>query len=890
MSLLLALIGWTPVACARWEEEARELPAWAQRGRIIFLRSDGQVPEPLSEMLSQWQPVMHLHGARSPGEWVVRRKALGIPTSLRLEAVMFFGDDRCVQKVYQTASHGWVEHTWYWQYNWWVRDPAFRQAALVRRDGRPMIEYWGNARTEREAGNPLSPLLLRMREEVSQAVLTLRQDAASTGNPLYPQFPYGSNRFGDVDFDDSRLGRGPSREYYPVFGHLSMLWYDNPTYWADCSEDSQKQWQEHFKKVFDMAIADPASHADELVRREWVRFWAEAYGRYLDRYYEFHQQNIQKTGVPETCTALDGRRHCTVGMNGSAVSSPWGAQELYLFHYHKGSDYPGMLVEYYPIFTAGKSAPLMKWAMASKRGRPTGNASSSYIHDGEALALNAAIVAGGVSDRTQAYLQFQYDLRGLLTNAMPGGTTGILYNIRSGLVTETLINGYELALQLDEIGCPFEVVIEEDLKPENTEALGQLQTLLVPGGEFDAEEIDGLKRYVEAGGHLVLIGDVLEEQAQALKVDPSEPPRGRFRPEIPMAGRWGSDGFSDGQMKSGKGLVTVREKQILTNAELREALEPRRKRSYQVLDPMAGGVFAHVLRQPRARNAILIGLVNYTGEAQKEIRLAVPEGIEPSAAVAVSPDGLAQVLTVRDSQVTIPELYSYAAVLLGDRAVLQQALEAVGPKMEALSRSRETLQKLQGGEIAKTAVRPEDVPGGMRLSRVRAGSFESGTFIALDSLAPRQVRPGQPVRVTMKILSTGTHYTGSAAFEYWRLQAVNMETVEGLETHPVGAVDAIKGAPVFLLDGEKLASAPSRGNELNGKVLVSEFILEKPGRYQLFVDYLFHNVFLQGDAGPAVSPAFPGDRPGAGAVFPGRALKKLYLRHKLPRQIVQVVP
>jgi hypothetical protein len=796
---------------------------------------------------------------------------------------MFFGDDRGVQKIKAKAPYGWVEHSWYWAYNWWVRDPVFRQAALIKRDGVPMIEYWGNSITEREAGNPLHPLMLRMRQEISRSVL-IPHDPRSPENPIYPNAPF-------TAWDDTNRGAKEPFEYYPVFGHLSMLWYDNPVYWADSSDYSRQIWTRHFKEKFGVEIADPASHRNDLVRREWTRFWADAYGRYLDDYYRHNQENVQKTAVPETTKALNGKLHLTVGMNASTVSSPWGAQALYLFAKHKVSDFPGLLVEYYPILTSGKYAPIMKFSMAAMRGRPTGGAETNALHEAEALALNGANAYMRLPPRTKAYIQFQYDNRDLLTNALQGNRVGVLYNVRTGLVTETLVGAYELGQQLDELGVPYDVLVEEDLSPKNARFLSGYAAILVPGGEFNEEETEGLTRYVKKGGHLALIGDVELEQPQYVNLGANQG-QTAFSPDIPLARAFGHDGFRDAGIAFGKGTLTVCEPQVVTNARLRALLDRDIPATWRLADPKQGLVAANVLVQPRCGDALIVGLVNYSGQPQRDVVLLLPKDLRPQRVGLVSPDGYAALLepVKLDSglAVTVPELYQYAAVILGKNRVVEAALATIQPKLSELAGFREPLRKAEPPKEMLGAARPEDVPAGRQQARLRHGTNDSGTFIVLDALAPEQVRAGEPFRVEMKVRSTGTHYTGTATFDYWRVRLVNVATGEEVRTKPPGTPALIDGVAVQEVREGSLVPASFKANELTGKTLVAETTIDRPGQYQVSVDYLFNNIFLQGDPGPRAEPAFPGDRPDGCWGYPGRPLKKLYLKHKLPRLVIQV--
>jgi len=81
----------------------------------------------------------------------------------------------------------------------------------------------------------------------------------------------------------------------------------------------------------------------------------------------------------------------------------------------------------------------------------------------------------------------------------------VLYNIRTGLFTGTLAAQYDICEQLDQLGIPYDVLVEEDLSDKNADWLNGYAAVIVPGGEFDEKELAGLKRYVQNGGHLILI-------------------------------------------------------------------------------------------------------------------------------------------------------------------------------------------------------------------------------------------------------------------------------------------------------------------------------------------------------------------------------------------------
>jgi hypothetical protein len=77
-------------------------------------------------------------------------------------------------------------------------------------------------------------------------------------------------------------------------------------------------------------------------------------------------------------------------------------------------------------------------------------------------------------------------------------------------------------------------------------------------------------------------------------------------------------------------------------------------------------------------------------------------------------------------------------------------------------------------------------------------------------------------------------------------------------------------------------------DQIIGKTFVADFQIEKPGRYQVYLDCLYVNPFLHGEPGPRLEPAFLGDRPEAGWDMPRKPFRKHYLKHKFPGMIIEV--
>jgi hypothetical protein len=137
-------------------------------------------------------------------------------------------------------------------------------------------------------------------------------------------------------------------------------------------------------------IVDPASHPNDLVRREWVRFWGDVWGRYLEQYRSFHQENIRycHPDVKPLTIALNGKQVCPVMLNFSKVSHIYGGTQLYLFNRYRGVDYPGVQAEYGAQLTYGKYIVPVKFALACMHGRPTAKCHGGHA---ESLATNGAL-------------------------------------------------------------------------------------------------------------------------------------------------------------------------------------------------------------------------------------------------------------------------------------------------------------------------------------------------------------------------------------------------------------------------------------------------------------------------------------------------------------------
>jgi hypothetical protein len=580
---------------------------------------------------------------------------------------------------------------------------------------------------------------------------------------------------------------------YPMLGHYSGLWYDNPCSAPSYDVASRVAWEKHFRDKFGVAIWDPPSHPDHNVRREWARFWAEAW----TDYYLWRKQR------QDELLRRRGRAFCHTAGNFSFISHPHGTIEFYLAN--RGIvDMPGPS-EYVPGFCRGRFHFLIKTMLAVTHGRPGGKFYPNDLQIAESLA-----VAGTNTYRPDQaeFLAANVDLYG---RVQPGGRIAVLFHVGHNLVESHLVDLQELVDQITDLGYPYEVVIEDDLGLEGGLAK-QFPMLILAQTDLTEGQAAKLSRYLEAGGQLLLIGDCLVEGPRTY--DLKSPPR--WRPDRTVA-----------SLLTGKARnrAVIDQRQFLPAAGLRRAIDRLGGPGFR-LDPADPHVLLNVLRQPKG-DLTLLGLVNYSGQVKRNVAVRVPRGT-PHAGW-ISRDGGGGMLSLRDGRLVVPELRYGCTVILGrDRAGIERVVERNAERFArpALSPDDKRFSAMTYGSWHARRIPAERVPGGQTLCRHRVGATDRGGYVLLDILAPKAIRAGQAARFDLRVLDTRYDYV-----EYWQL--ILEETTTGQRTTvtiPLPA-DNPHGA----------------AGKLRGATLTANWTPKKTGTYQGYLAYRVTRLYHDGE-------------------------------------------
>lgn len=134
------------------------------------------------------------------------------------------------------------------------------------------------------------------------------------------------------------------------------------------------------------------------------------------------------------------------------------------------------------------------------------------------------------------YSGFLAERQELLADACPGSRVGVFYSVWTAMWHLSGAQDKEkIADKLFEAGLPFELLVEDDLKPE---ILAEYQVILVPNAICVSQAaVEALARYVESGGALLITQDFATEGW----LDPEKPDA----PEISGAMAGGEAGIRE---------------------------------------------------------------------------------------------------------------------------------------------------------------------------------------------------------------------------------------------------------------------------------------------------------------------------------------------------------
>ncbi|MBM4030584.1 MAG: hypothetical protein FJ291_02225 [Planctomycetes bacterium] len=830
---LFLAFGFAPSAWAHWLDDPR-YPDWAQRGRIIYLDATRATEEHLAlvERLKAQgaTPFIHAFTPHWPDDAAVvaRLGRAGIPADVRVEGSLFFEDDHIDRFAF---IHGrflpggwWYNHAWRTNYDWWRLFPESVRATTRRRNGDEKLGYAGHHVTVRREGSPLAPEHRSARAKQIAWLL-----AGVDPLPDVPMRPY-----------ENQHAKDPKAPY-TMPGHYSGLWYDNPGSAPSYDVASRAAWEKHFKEKFGVEIPDPAGHPDPAVRREWARFWADAWADYYLWRKAYQNELLAKRGKP----------FCHTAGNFSFISQPHGTAEFW-FAKRGCVDMFGPS-EYVPEWCRGRFHFLIKAAMAASHGRPAGKFYPNDMQIAESLAL-----CGTNTYRPEQaeFLAANADLWG---NAQPGGRTALLFHVEQSLLESHLADSQALADQFTDLGLAYEVVTEDDLGAEMAK---QFPLLVISQTDITEDQAAKLGGYLEAGGRLLLLGDCLIEGPRTydLNAPPAWAPRRTVASALTDKGQ-------------GHRLLDVRSP--FPSHLLLNAIQMLGGASFSLFsgDPDHLDILINVLRQPKG-DLTLVSLVNYSGEMKRDVAFLVPPEVMGRHAGWLSRDGGGGMLAIRDGRIVVPELRYGCTVVLGrDRAAVERIVQRNVEKFPRapLPPDFKWASAMRYGAWHGRQIPPDKVPEDQSLCRHRVGATDRGGYLFLDALAPKAAKVGEAAKLEFRVIETRYDH-----IEYW--QVILEDTATGERT----------AVPIPL----PADNPHGEGAKLAGTTLSATWTPKKPGAFQAYLAYRVTRIHHDGEPflGPeSVAAGYSGSTP-ANLFLKSQPLPKRPCEDRLRGVSVRVSP
>ena len=774
-------------ATAHWLDDPR-YPEWAQRGRIVYLDHTAATEEDFA-LVERYKaegatPFIHAFTPHWPNDvqLVQRLVASDIPVDVRVEGSLFFEDDHVDRWAF---VHGkflpggwWYNHVWRTNFDWYRLWPESLRATTRKRNGDEKLAYSGHPVTVRREGSPLAPEHRSVRGKQIAWLL-----AGVDPLPDVPMRPY-----------ENRMAKDPAVPY-PMLGRYMGLWYDNPSCEPSYDMACRAAWEKHFKEKFGVELWDPPTHPDANVRREWARFWAEAWVDYYRWRKQYQDELLQRRGRP----------YCFTSGNFSFISRPNGTAEFY-FAKRGVVDMLGPS-EYTTTFNRGRFHFLIKTALAASHGRPAGKFYPNDLQIAESLAVS------GTNTYRPKEAEFLAANVGLYGNTQPGGRIAVLFHVEQNLIESQLVNLQELVDQITSLGYPYEVVTEDDLALRG-ELARQFPLLVIANTDFTEEQVAGLNDYLGAGGRLLLIGDCLVEKPRYYDLQ-SPPP---WRPDQTVA---------SALSERTRERVVVDARQCMPTRELQAAIEKLGGPGFR-LDPPDPDLLINILHQPNG-DLTLVGLVNYSGAAKRDVAIRLPAGFDARHAGWISRDGGSGMLPIRAGRIVVPELrYGCTVILANERDIVERWVEQNGkrfPRPPALPEGQmKSAMEYDAAYAARMDL--EDVRGDQTLCRYRVGAAGRSGYLIADVLAPKSARVNQPAEVSIRVLDSRYDYV-----EYWQLVFEDAATGER-EAVPVAL-------PADNTHGEAA--------KLRGATLTATWTPAKAGTYQAYLAYRVVRLVIDGE-------------------------------------------
>jgi len=783
------------------------------------------------------RPVVAKTEWMGPADWKRIDAALrkrGIVNVVRIEGMNFY-EDEDVSETYKRivsrpgAPPTGVHHSFHCyrhNINWYGKLPETKLGVLVRRDGTNALEYYGHLLHERRTGAPNNPHFMKMRR-------------------LY-LWPYLTGQY-TLDYDKEDLRTHVMRSFGGVF-------YDNHCHWLD----SYDPWSlAHARAAVLRSVGypswDPADDPNPAVRRAWREFFVR---NALD-YYLRHQKWL-KEEIP------GGPYYC---LNNGKAQLPILAP-MDLLGLAVGA-YDSMKSENYgQNWSFGYKA-----AIAFSRGRPVQRFGGYDVVEPMA---NRGIPEWYSPANREKYLynRFYKRNRELYRFCNPGGSVAVLVlpwtYIRNGQYHLVL----DLSWRLDRLGVPYEVATPHGLK-DPKQLAADYPVLILPGGQLEDEQVAQLRAYVRAGGVLIHYGDSYAFRPADWKAALAAAPAGAKGPAVAaedltnpesqhyrrawqvlqtrvfadrigpttwpsVLPEFGLDPYQGATKQIGDGRVIHDPRQVPTVEQLRAALTAAGAYREHLIDPTGACQVTKSAADGGA--AVIYHVVNNAGQPARGVRLQRPVA-EGERAVVLCPNFRAEDVKMEAdaaglARVDLGEFDKYALLVVSaDAKLLDRLRERERKRIEAVGGPVRVAAKTWKGQRDARPIRvqpPDDAGRAIYLHRQCVPNMRRLFYADIEY--PRRAAVGRPATLRMTVRRVG-HWSGTVYLEEPMLLF-----------RPVGRGPATAaGFTDFPVPDEQ--NYPKQdASKLVGKTFAVTWTPARPGRYEVFLQYRWTSLMLDGEA------------------------------------------
>jgi len=826
-------------------EDFKDIPVWGQRGHLVYCsggsfgKAFGKFAENKEDFDKGKQAGVSLvHVGPIKKRYLTREivdylHEIGLPLVLRLDGQYFWG--RNYNELMSSLRFGgWdTYHNTVPNNDWYRKFPPSLAATRVLRDGQPIIEYYGSKWVQRRDLSYMHPVSIQMRDGfLRECVL------------------------GEQVFDrplDLEAG-----------GKVSGVWWDNPgnvgvsydPYSLDyIAREFEKKFGDRYSDPKDkLWYCDPPSlwmrHRDPEIQRWWESVWADAYAGYYAWQYRFIQEEL----APKL-----GKKHIFVGGNSKLCwsSSSW---DYYLFSW---PTYDLLGPNETTVVYSDKHAPGFKLALAASNGKPAGLwTQQNQVAQAEALACL------GIANNLPGVLRtFQATNFDLYHNAKPGGRVAVLYHLEDGLHHNEIANICRVTDQIWRSGVPLEIITERHLSQRILEAF---DLVVVPGFRLTGRNLEGLRGYLTKGGRLLLIGDNTAEDGKQL-----------------ARALGGEAPLPDGGVAVGEGHLQNFGSQLITQAQMAQALKDLNGAAFQMTAPEQSNVLLNILTQPKKKllniltqpkkKLLSVHLVNFTGKPVRNAKARLPADLKAQHVAFISPYGANGPLSVSDRTVTIPVLDIYGVIVVCPSA---RTRDKIISRNQALGG-----QPTEGGlptigirgNMPGRETKLSDLKPGQKVCHLRQFSKAGFRRVDADIITHGTGKVGQPQDLALKIHAVGV----------WAPNLVHLDKVSFVMARNDGYRESVP-VPMAPLKTEEAADVREKDFAMPTATFVRRestvsWTPKEPGLYQAYLSYRYVSEIYEGK---------PDTRAGGHYkmhdYFWSRPLPKIVYEDKLPCLTVEV--